>query len=117
MPSQSGPGSNGNEVVLYIPQSSSITGTSPSDCLESYPEHWLGGGLTPLQRCSWCILQPPADWATMRGGITKYIQLSLHKLHIQFKIYKLFFCLRLTLSFINLWLCFLNYPRGMSSWV
>ena len=31
-PSLSGPGSNGNEEVLRIPQSSSITGTSPSDC-------------------------------------------------------------------------------------
>ena len=29
-----GPGSNGNEEVLCIPQSSSITGASPSDCLE-----------------------------------------------------------------------------------
>ena len=39
---QSGPGSNGNEGVLHIPQSSSITEASPSDCLgrslrESYP--------------------------------------------------------------------------------
>ena len=53
----SGPGSNGNEGVLHIPQSSRITGTSPSDCLVSYPGLPLrGGGLTPLQRCSWCIL-------------------------------------------------------------
>ena len=29
---QSGPGSDGNDGVLRIPQSSSITGTSPSDC-------------------------------------------------------------------------------------
>ena len=35
MPGQSGPGSNGNEGVLYIPQSPSITGISPSDCLVS----------------------------------------------------------------------------------
>ena len=28
--------------VLCIPQSSSITGTSPSDCLVSYPGHLLG---------------------------------------------------------------------------
>ena len=28
------PGSNGNKRVHCIPQSSSITGTSPSDCLE-----------------------------------------------------------------------------------
>ena len=44
-------GSDGNERVLYIPQSSSITGTSPSDCLESYPGHPLGEvDLTLLQR-------------------------------------------------------------------
>ena len=35
IPDQSGPGSNGNEGVLRILQSSSITGTSPSDCLMS----------------------------------------------------------------------------------
>ena len=47
---QSGPGSNGNEGVLRIPQSSSIAGTSPSDCLVSYPGHSLGGGVLPLCR-------------------------------------------------------------------
>ena len=36
-----GPGSNGNQRVLCIPQSSSITGASPSDCLESYPGYLL----------------------------------------------------------------------------
>ena len=35
------PGSNGNEEVHYIPQSSSITGVSLSDCLVSYPGHLL----------------------------------------------------------------------------
>ena len=58
-PGLSGPGSDGNKVVLHIPQSSSITGTSPSDCLVSYPVHSLGS-LTPLQRCSRCIIQPQA---------------------------------------------------------
>ena len=53
-PGQSGPGSDGNEEVLPIPQSSSITGTSPSEYLVSYQDtHW--GGSNPLQR--W-ILQP-----------------------------------------------------------
>ena len=56
-PGQSGPGSDGKEGVLRIPQSSSTAGTSPSDYLVSYPGHSLGGGLTPLQRCSQCILQ------------------------------------------------------------
>ena len=41
-PAQRGPGSDGKEGVLYIPQTSSITGTSPSDCLVSYPRHTLG---------------------------------------------------------------------------
>ena len=38
---QSGPESNGNEGVLCIPQSSSITGASQLDVLMSDPEHSL----------------------------------------------------------------------------
>ena len=38
IPGQSGPESNGNEGVLRIPQSPSITGTSPWDCLVSYQD-------------------------------------------------------------------------------
>ena len=45
-PSQSRPESNGNEAVLRIPQSSSITGTSPSNCFVSYPGHSLQGVLS-----------------------------------------------------------------------
>ena len=41
IPGHSGPGSDGNKGVLRIPQSSSITGTSPSDCLVSYLGHSL----------------------------------------------------------------------------
>ena len=45
-PGQSGPGSNGNEGMFHISQSSSITGTTPSDCLVSYQDtHWSGGGV------------------------------------------------------------------------
>ena len=39
--SQSGPGSDGNERVLCISRSSSITGSSQSDCLVSCPGHLL----------------------------------------------------------------------------
>ena len=49
-PGQSGPRSNDNEEVLRIPQSLSITVTSPSDCLVPYPRHSLGGGVIPLCR-------------------------------------------------------------------
>ena len=41
-PGLSEPGSNGNEGVLRIPQNSSITEASPSDCLVSYLGHLLG---------------------------------------------------------------------------
>ena len=54
---QSEPGSDGNEGVLCISQSSSITGTSQSNCLASYPGHSLREGVIPLQRSSQCILQ------------------------------------------------------------
>ena len=99
-PDYSGPGSDGNEGVLCIPKSSSITRTSPSDFLVSYPRHslevralhlcsqcillpqptgqkdihWERGCLTPLQRCSWCILQPqptgPPGHLLVRRGFT-----------------------------------------------
>ena len=52
-PDQSGPRSDGKQGIGYIPQISSITIASPSDCLMSYPEHWLGWVLIPLQRRSW----------------------------------------------------------------
>ena len=42
MPSHRWLGSDGTEGVLCIPQSSNITGTSPSDCLVSYRGHLLG---------------------------------------------------------------------------
>ena len=48
-PKQSGLGSDGNKGVLCIPQSSSITGTSPLDCLVSYTGHSFRGVL-PLCR-------------------------------------------------------------------
>ena len=45
-PNPSGPGNNGKEGVLRIPQSSRITGNIPSDCLVSYPGNSLGGVLS-----------------------------------------------------------------------
>ena len=42
-PGLSGPGSDGNEGVLCIPQSFSTAGTSRSDCLVSLPGHSLAG--------------------------------------------------------------------------
>ena len=47
---QSGPGSNDNEGILYIPQISK-TRSSPSDGLMSYEEHSFGGGSAVLLLC------------------------------------------------------------------
>ena len=63
-PGQSGPGSNGNEGVLRILQSSSIAGTSPSDCLVSYQDtRWGGGGSYPSAEKQSVYSTAPADWA------------------------------------------------------
>ena len=59
---QSGPGSDGNEEVLYIPQSSSITGASPSDFLVSYPRHSFGGGSNSSAEMQSVNLTAPVDW-------------------------------------------------------
>ena len=46
-PGQSGPDCDGYEGVFCISQSSSMTTTSPSDCLESYPWNPLDWVLLP----------------------------------------------------------------------
>ena len=51
---QSGPGRDGNKGVHYIPQSSCITGASPSYCLVSYPRHLLGESYLSAE------IQPPS---------------------------------------------------------
>ena len=60
--SQSGPWSDGKEEVLRSPQSSSITGASPSDCLMSYPGHSLGRGSYPSAEMQSVYSTTPANW-------------------------------------------------------
>ena len=71
------PGSNGNEGVLRISQSPSITGTSPSDRWVSYTGHLLEG-----ESCSQCILQPqPAGqfeiWVIYPNDFTPLLYFSV----------------------------------------
>ena len=76
---RSGPGSNDIEGVLRIPQSSNITGISPSDCLVSYLGHSWGRGLTSLQRCSQCIQQPqPTGQIYMCVLVYKYMYVCVY---------------------------------------
>ena len=63
IPSHSGPGQDGNEGVLCILQSSSITGTSPSDCLMSYQNIRLGGGSYPSAEMQSVYSTALANWA------------------------------------------------------
>ena len=69
MPGQSGPGSNGNEGVLHIPQSPSITGTSPSDCLVSYPGHSFWRVL-PLCRGAVSVFYNPSQLGNNLACVT-----------------------------------------------
>ena len=75
---QSGPESDGNEEVLYIPQSSSITGASPPDCLVSYPGHSLGESYSFAEMQS-VYSADPVDWATTRRArVTTYMNPMVH---------------------------------------
>ena len=58
-PGQSGPGSNGNEWVLCIPQSSKARAL-PSDCWMSYIRHWFGVGSYPLSRDAVGVFYSPS---------------------------------------------------------
>ena len=63
-PDQSGPGSDDNERVLRIPQSSSITGTSLLYCLGSYTGHLFGGGSYLSAKKQSVYSTAPVDCAT-----------------------------------------------------
>ena len=74
---QSGPRSSGNEGVLHIPQSPSITGNSPSDCLVSYPGHLFGGGRSyPSAEVQLVCSTATADW-TITNRIIRRMDLLM----------------------------------------
>ena len=62
-PNQRGPGSDGNEGILRIPQSSSITGTSPLNCLVPYQGHSLGEGSYSSAEMQSVYSASQANWA------------------------------------------------------
>ena len=61
---QCGPESDGNKGVLRIPQSSSITGAAPSDCLVSYLGHSLRETY-PSAELQSVHFTAPVDWARL----------------------------------------------------
>ena len=86
-PAQSGPGSDGNKRVLHIPHSSSITETSPSDCLVSYPglSLWVGTYLSSEVQSVYYTVT--ADWVIHRVNV-KTVLFQI----IQFSISTQFWC-------------------------
>ena len=64
-PGQSGQGCEGNVEVLRIPQSSSISGTSLSDCFVSYVGRSLLGILPLCREKRSVYSSAPADWAKL----------------------------------------------------
>ena len=91
-PGQSGPGNDGNEGVLCIPQSSSIAGTSPSDCLVSDTGHSLGGGPYPSAEVQSVYSIAPADWAIHRFKCqTALFQIIQFSISTQFRRQKQFY--------------------------
>ena len=86
------PENNGNEGVLHIPQSSSLTGTSPSDFLMSYPGHSFREFYPSAEKQS-VYSTAPADWAIYRVNVkTVIFQI------IQFSISTLFRCQNSSIS-------------------
>ena len=77
-PTQNGPGSDGNEGVLRIPQSFSITGTSPSDCLVSYSGQLLGGASYPFAEVQSVYYPVQADSSTVTEERSEYIHAYPH---------------------------------------
>ena len=78
MPSQSELERDGNEGVLCIP------GTSPSDCLVSYPRHSLVGSY-PSAEMQLVYSTAPTDWAKVCVYIYIYIYIQ-EKLEINLTI-------------------------------
>ena len=93
---QIGTGSDGNEGVLRILQSSCITETSPSACLVSFPGHSLGRVL-PLCRDAVSVFcsHLPADGASLIFGLNRHGKIMSKSLNVLFFIHNSYFWLLL----------------------
>ena len=100
-PGQSGPRSNEKGEFLRLPQSSSITGASPSDCLVSYTGHSFGRYLTPLQRCNRCILLPQLTRLFNLWVFIPEVTGNFHCSSSENKCLQLFMILRIILADLN----------------
>ena len=73
---QCGPGSDGNEGILRIPQSSSITGASPVDGLVLYPVYSLRESYVSAEMQS-VYSVASANWVSMLWETRKCIKQNI----------------------------------------
>ena len=78
IPGQSGPASDGNEMVLPIPQSSITPGASSSDCFVSYPERSLGWGSYSSAKVLSVYSIAPAERASSGGVLVSSVDLQTY---------------------------------------
>ena len=108
---QSAPGSDGNEGVFGIPQSSSLTRTLPSDCLGSYLGHSFRGSYPSTEESVYST--DLADMATNRTVnhliLSEFLStLLLKKFALSCRLGKMVFLLykRLPLYSFDVQMCF-----------
>ena len=107
---QSGPGSDDNEGVLHIPQNSSITGTSPSDCLVSHPEN-LSYSSAEMQSV---YSTGPADWAVKNWNLTIKISIAKNGITLSCKHINFLLCTVRKRNYLSIWIIIYNiYPLAL----
>ena len=98
--SQSGPVFDGNKEVLSIPQSSSITDASPSDCFVSYPGH-SSVEFYPSAEMQSVYSGAPANCAFSSRVIFENVDFPLQHLRYSPVIYLLIFSLRVSFENVD----------------
>ena len=83
-------GGDGNKGMFCIPQSSRITGTSPSDCSVSYPGH-SSGGVLPLFRGAVSVFYSPSRLGKTTKDYLKRLHMALAFPRFDRKFVQLFF--------------------------
>ena len=81
------PGSNDNEGIHYIPQSSSITGASPSHSFVSYQGHSFAGGSCPSAEIQSMHSTVPVDRAVLTKILGRFKVVGTTKINTVFNLY------------------------------
>ena len=74
------PVSNGNKRIPFIPQSSSITGASPSDCLVSYPGQSLRE-CYPSAEMQSVYSTVSGEWVTVHSLVESYPSVEMQSVY------------------------------------